>query len=167
MSAIDAPLSWSEFHDAHQVGLARWTQVRIRNLKQTQGPRYQPPAVELWHHIMGAAGELAVARWLGIYWPGSNLDGWQNGAPDMGRRTEVKSLCSNPDGPLWVRRNPEHLFVLVDATQIPRLRIIGWLDGTDAPKAGTYVPADGYAHGAHKIEQAALFPPHLIDRSAV
>lgn len=164
---LNVELSWSEMHDAHQAGLARWTQVRISNLKQTQGPRYQSPEVELWHHIMGAAGELVVARWLGIYWPGSNLDNWQNGAPDMGTRVEVKTLCSDPDGPLWVRKNPQHLFILVDATKVPRLRIIGWLDGIDAKQAGTLEPASEYARSAYKVQQRQLFAPDQIDRAAL
>ena len=92
----------------------------------------QTPGVNAWHSVNGTGGELAAARALGLYWPGSVDAGH---AADIGVNGQVRTreegahmdLCVRPTDP------PEHVYVLVIGT-LPDYEVVGWIRGTDATR---------------------------------
>jgi hypothetical protein len=80
-------------------------------------------------HVEGACGELAVARFLGRYWDGSN--GTYRSRPDVGR-VEVRTRSSHSYD-LIVREDdsPDTAYVLVTGS-CPRYWVRGWIRARDA-----------------------------------
>jgi len=157
-------LSWAEVADAYSVGIRRWCVVRVRKLQQRKGPLEASQIRELDNHILGALGELAVARMLGVWWPGTNAE-WEGGAPDLCARIEVRT-CRKPDGALYVRTddNPAYLFVLVDGSALPVMRVVGAIEGQAAQRDEWWKPGKGWASDAWEVPQSALTPPPGSER---
>ena len=81
-------------------------------------------------HIEGACGELAVAKFAGLFWSGS-VDTFR-AVPDLGDAIEVRTR-SNHNYDLIIRRadDPAKQYVHVTG-QVPEFRIHGWITGGDA-----------------------------------
>jgi hypothetical protein len=90
-----------------------------------------PDADILAYHILGAAGELAVARVLGRYW-GGDIGSFKKA--DLGQSVQVRTR-SKHEYDLIVRHddNPDDAYVLVTGTHT-RLRVHGWIYGSEARK---------------------------------
>jgi len=99
-------LTWYEIYMAAHVGVAR----RLASLERKETNKVQNKDFG-WHSdIEGACGELAVAKFLGIFWDGS-INTFK--APDVGllhvRHTQL------PNGHLFIREGDDErgLYVLV------------------------------------------------------
>lgn len=81
-------------------------------------------------HIEGAAGEMAVAKALGIYWPCA-VNTFK--MPDVGR-LQVRTR-SDKKYDLIVRHcdSPHEVFVLVIG-RVPTFEVVGWIKGVDAQR---------------------------------
>lgn len=79
-------------------------------------------------HIMGAGAEVAVAKWLNLFWPGT-VNTWRKGVADVGRLVEVR-WRSQPHYQLKVQLDddPQRIYVLVRGSFL----IVGWLWGKEA-----------------------------------
>jgi hypothetical protein len=91
--------------------------------------------------IEGAAAELVVADYLGVYWPASvNAD---KADPDVGDRIQVRS-SHRPDAQLIVRPGDrlDHIYVLVTG-RIPDLRLIGWVQGEKCKQDSAWFTNNG------------------------
>lgn len=115
----------------------------VQSLKNGYSDRYGETNGDAgWQkHIEGAAGELAVAKLLDLYWPGA-VGTFH--APDIGRRIQVRTR-SKSDWDLIVRTTDEDedLFVLVTGkapTYDVRGEILGWEAKQDRYRAN---------HGGH------------------
>ena len=109
----------------------------------------------LFNDVLGAASELAVARWVGAEWSGS-VNTFHDVA-DVGDDIEVR--CStNEHGALIVRLNdaPYRWFVLVTGPP-PAMSIRGYLWGADAMAPKWWRNAHGY-RGAWFVPQSELLP---------
>lgn len=79
--------------------------------------------------IEGACGELAVAKFLGIYWNGS-VNTFK--APDLPNGIQVRTR-SKHDYDLIVRTgDPDNERFILVTGRCPEFRIQGWLYGRDA-----------------------------------
>lgn len=116
-------LTWTEMMVASYVGSAR----NVQSLKQNWEPAAGVGTSNTWTpNVEGAAGEMAVAKALGVYWQpivGNNL------ADDVGPyqvRTNISrkhdDLCLRPKD----RADRIYISVLSFA---PEFHILGWIDG--------------------------------------
>lgn len=80
-------------------------------------------------HIEGAAGEMAVAKYFGVYWGGAH-NSWKG--PDIGGNIQVRTR-SEPWHELIVRDDDsdQDVFVLVTG-RAPNFVLHGWIRGVDA-----------------------------------
>ncbi len=137
-----------EIEMAAQVGIRR----RLESLNFTD--RYGYLGKDAWEQdIQAAAGELAVAKCLGLYWDGS-VNTLKRG--DVGR-LQVRST-SLPNGSLIVREGDtgDDLFVLVIGS-IPFFRVVGSMYARDA-KSDTFRRAPNGRPAAYFVPQSALTP---------
>jgi hypothetical protein len=133
---------------------------QVTNLRDGRRDRYGASPERGWQcHIEGAAGELAVAKWLNLYWSGQLGRLW---APDVGRlevRTRSRDdyeLLVHPDDPAAA------VFVLV-VGRMPTFRLVGWIRGAEATRRGRWDdPAGG--RPAYFVPQAALAPLATLRR---
>ena len=80
-------------------------------------------------HKLGAAGELAVAKALGVIWD-ATVNTYK--APDLGECVQVRTR-SKHDYDMLVRANDKDDEVFIHVTgQPPNLIVHGWLYGKDA-----------------------------------
>jgi hypothetical protein len=129
MFPIQINLTPAECYQAATCGIQRSLRAISR------GSKHRLDSIGGWNqHIEGAAGELAAAKALGVYWPAS-VDLFQ--AADIqafGRGLEIKTNLSRPeDGDLMVHQTPapkpDTVYILVRG-QIPTFNVIGWIRGS-------------------------------------
>lgn len=101
-------------------------------------------------HIVGAIGEYAVARALGVCW-----------RPAVGRLdTETGDIAglqikstTNPAGELIVRpHDPGGFNYVLVVVRVPDVRIVGWFEGHAAKQPGYWREKDG-----KRVHRAAFF----------
>lgn len=123
-------LTWAEMMLAYQVAAQR----RIMNMKKGLGGRYGAPEGEGSEEldIIAARGEMAVAKALNLYWSGTVGD---YGAIDVGGLVDVRTRTKDWHSLILHPGDKDDLpFVLVDASNPPNMRLVGWIyakDGKD------------------------------------
>jgi hypothetical protein len=105
-------------------------------------------------HIEGAAGEMAVAKYFGVYWGGA-YNAWKG--PDIGSHIQVRTR-GGPYHELIVRHDDadEDAFVLVTG-RAPHFTIHGWIYGRDA-KSPSWLQTHGNRPAAYFISPDYLLP---------
>lgn len=104
-------------------------------------------------HIEGAAGEMAAAKALNIYWAGT-INTFKKGG-DLGARIQIRTR-SRRDYELLVRPadRDEDIFVLVTGKS-PHFEVHGWITGRDAKQAD-YLKTHGGRDPAYFVPHRAL-----------
>jgi hypothetical protein len=147
-------LTWAEMMTAYHIA----SQRRIMNMRKGLAGRYGAPegdgSEEL--DIISTRGEMAVAKGLNLYWSGSVGD---YGAVDVGGLVEVRtrtkdwhSLIIHPNDKDWAP------YVLVDASDPPRMRLVGWVLGVDGKSDKFWSDPSKKNRPAYFIEQSELRP---------
>lgn len=151
-------LAWSEVLLAAQVALMR----QVQNLAAGRENRYGAAPDQNWQiAIEGCCGELAVARYLDLFWSGAvgNLKAADVGPIQVRTRANHKwDLLLHPGDP------NDAAFVLVTG-RAPDYRLAGWLIGAEGKRKEYWQdPAGG--RPAYFVPQAALMPMKAL-RDAV
>lgn len=109
-------------------------------------------------HILGARGEMAAAKGLGIYWA-AGVNTFHEA--DLGMDIQVRTN-KIPGDDLWLREgdNPEHFYILVQADASPRFVVVGWLLGAEGMVSTYLGPSkDHQGHGkTWAVPQSDLLP---------
>ena len=127
---IEVTLTWAEVMQAANLGVMR----QIAAMKASRPDRHGIDPANGWRaHIEGAAGEMAFAKALGLYF-GSTINEFK--APDVAG-IQVRTR-SNHDYELIVRADDadDLAYVLVTGS-IPKFRVVGWSTGA---RAKTFQP---------------------------
>jgi len=143
-------LTIGELHLAAQNGSLRQIESMSRGLPDKHG--FDGPG---WNvHIEGAAGEIAAAKALGVFWGGSVNTFKSEG--DIGN-LEIRTT-STKNNRLIVRNgdNDNAIFVLV-VGRAPTYEVVGWMRGKDA-KQEKYVSAPGGRPPAYFVPRSDLNP---------
>lgn len=127
---IEIELTDDEMQVAVWVGAMRRVGAIRKGLQYRNGPP-QYPGQEWAIDIVGAAGELACAKYLGLYWHG--LSPLARGC-DVAGNVDVRSSLRD-DAPLIVRDRDadDRPFVLVTGRP-PLLTLRGWLVARDGKR---------------------------------
>ena len=149
---IDVILTPAEGMMAAAVGALRHAESLQAQRRDAHGLQADMDGQAL--HILGAAGELAVARVLGRYWAG---DVCSFKRPDIGASVQVRTR-SRPDYDLIVRDDddPGAIYILVTGTPT-RLTVHGWIKGADA-RRDEWRQTHGNRPAAWFVPQSALRP---------
>ncbi|NBW09696.1 MAG: hypothetical protein EBR82_16900 [Caulobacteraceae bacterium] len=146
-------LAWYEVHMATSVANLRQIMALRDGRQDAHGFAGDPWRV----HMEGACGEMALAKFLGVYWSGS-VDAFR--LPDVGS-LQVRTRSSH-EYDLIVRHadSDESRYVLITG-QAPRYVIHGWMLGKDA-KQSHYYKTYGDRPGAFFVPQSDLRDITLI-----
>ncbi len=149
--AISIVLEWYEYALAADVG-------RLRNLASVRrGSSHRVKTRDTsgigWtEHIEGAAAELAVAKYLGIYW-GGDVDTFKKA--DVGSDLQIRWTPSHSNR-LIIREadSDDDVYILVTGL-VPKLSIRGWITGADAKKCE-------FASDPESLGKAFFIPIHEL-----
>jgi hypothetical protein len=134
---------------ASQIGLERKLLAIEHGHKDNHG--FEGPG---WNEdIEGACGEMAVAKYLGVYWAGGMGDEFKS--PDLGDKIQIRTTPRH-DGSLIVRKDAkdEHIYVLVTG-EAPNFFLRGFISAADA-KRDEFVRAPNGRPPAWFVPQYAL-----------
>lgn len=142
-------LSWHEVAMATEIG-------RMRQLSSLRHQRkgFLPSSVGWDTHCEGACGELAVAKYLGIFWNGSVDTFKECDLPGLQVKTRTRhtyELNINLDA------NPDEVFVLVTGA-CPEYVLRGWIIGREAMKPEYVLDVGNYGKKAYFVPQSILNP---------
>lgn len=151
---IRITLEWYEYSIAAEVGKLR-TMTAIRHGIPS---KYGASSNAWTDDIEGAAAEMAVAKYLGVYWGGS-METFK--AADISEKIQVRQT-KYESGRLIVRSEDrdDHVYVLVTGT-IPNLTIHGWIEGSEA-KQDIYLDSPNDRPPAYFIPQSQLQPVEML-----
>jgi len=161
-TAIHQTLTWPEALQAAMGGVMR----QVLNLKAGRRHRFGANEAQAWdRHIEGAAGELAVAKTLGIYWPGVG----RLGGPDVGT---LQVRTARPGGRLIVHPSDADtdVFILVTG-YLPEFTVQGWLYGHEAKNNAywddpTGTERDAFFVPAHALRDMTTVPHRVVELEA-
>lgn len=134
------------------------SQRAIMNMKFQVSPRYGAPELDGAEeiNIFSCRGEMAVAKYLNLFWSGSVGD---YKAPDVGGLVEVRTinkagrrLIVHPEDRDWAP------YVLVDVSNQPMMKLVGWMFGTDAKNKKYWADPTGKGRHAYFVPQSDLLP---------
>lgn len=146
-------LTWPEMLTAYQVSAQR----RLMALQGKFKPRYGAPefigADEM--DLFACRAEMAVAKGLNLYWSG----GVGEFDVDVGGLVEVRSIARpglslivHPKDKWWCP------FVLVDASNPPHMKLVGWVFGSDAQDERFWSDPSNKNRPAYFVPQSELNP---------
>lgn len=144
-----------EMRIAALLGVERHVQSASR--KTTRG---QAAETSLQSHIVGASGEIAVAKALGLY-PGFTVNNFKE--PDIEPNIQVRSaikgrlILSDKDNPFQ-----KYVFVLGFA---PNLEVAGWVWGYDAQIKKWFLDPNNGRPPAYFVPKEALKPISSINEN--
>lgn len=146
---IPVKLEWYEMIEGAHCGLLR----KIENMRKY--PSVRSVAGDEWqNHIEGACAEVAVSKYLNVYWPASVNTMF---SPDMGKY-EVRCR-SNHNWDLIVReKDADDLMVILVTGSAPNFIIRGWIRAGEAKQAKWIKDYGNYQRPAYFVPQSALKP---------
>ena len=143
---IIVALSWPEVLLAANAGIMR----RVSALRRGRADLYPDASRPMWDRdINGALAEVAVAKWMGVFWSGTvgRVD-----LPDVGN-LQVRSKTQDGDR-LVVRPDDDDADIFVSVlVQPPQYRLCGWLYGREAKREEWVV-----SHGCYFVRDEFLHP---------
>jgi len=146
---VEVRLTWPEVHIGAHVGIMREIQDREQNLVNIA----QAEAEGGWErHVVGALGEMAFAKWVGIFWSGSLGDYRADDVGPYQVRAIVKerhSLIIRP-----VDKDDKKFILVWDQT--PKYFLMGWQWAGNI-KRQVFVREPNGRDPAFFVPQAALF----------
>jgi len=149
---IEVTLTWAQAASAAMIGLHR----NMRAMKEGRVHRADSRAMNdysvenAWtNHVEGAAGEMACAKALNIFYP-ATINTF--GAPDIARLEVKTRLKHNYELRIFRDSPDEDAYVLVTG-RIPTFRVWGWLWGHEAKR-------EDWWKDPGKYDQPAYFAPH-------
>jgi hypothetical protein len=127
MNNYEIILSWHEVAMAAQIGMMRQLSSMKKGLVHSHGCE----EIGWTNHIEGACGELALSKYLGVYWNGS-VDSFKSSTDIPGYEVRTRSDHAYD---LIVRDNDNDKLRYALVTGVsPRYLIRGWILGTDAKR---------------------------------
>lgn len=148
-----------ELHLAAEIGLIRNTSSTLRKSQDVVFTKGWLDSLK--GHIAGATGELAVAKWLGVYYNGS-YNTWKKN-PDISSKLDIEVRHRiNHEHDLIVRHTDldDSVYVLTTGDG-PEIYIRGWILGHRA-KNKRFLANHGRYLESFFIPEAHLNPPEEL-----
>ena len=158
MNRVELTHSQQAWHD--EVGEARYQESRNKGIPVNQGYWNKQKKNRLENDKHAAAGELAVAIFLGIEW-GAGVNTFKN--PDVGKY-QVR-CTTNSKGSLIIRpEDPVDEIYILAVGKSPIFHIVGWQNGSF--RMGYYLRSPNGKPPAWFIPQSELKDMNLLSELA-
>ncbi len=149
--SVTITLTWPELAIAALIGTSR----QIQNLTEGRKDRYGIGLDNAWSvHIEGAAGEMAVAKYIKGYWSGA-LGDLQAG--DVGNVQVRTSPANNARLILHKADKDDQVFVLVKG-RAPTYELCGYIKAADGKRDEYWVDPTGNNRFAYFVPDISLRP---------
>ena len=147
-------LTANEMYVAAMVGVRRRLSSMSAGFLERNGAASASIAEAWYYNIVGAQGEMAAAKALGVYWPSSI--GAEKADPDMPPDWQVRTMGKSTYD-LIVRKDDidSHKYLLVTGTG-PEFLVHGWIYGKDAKKEEWYGDRGGRNAPCFWVPKSAL-----------
>jgi hypothetical protein len=125
---IEVVLSWHELELAAAVGVRRHIGARRENYRDTNGF----VGVGWNEHIEGAAGEMAVANALDLYWA-AGVGQYRRGG-DVANLQVRTTMATPPRLKIMSNARPDDVYILVQhqrGCKMPTYHVLGWILARD------------------------------------
>jgi hypothetical protein len=156
-------LNPSEVEIASYVGMRRRLGAMQRGLQELYGASRADAATQWYYNIVGACGEMAVAKATNNYW-GASIVPQRKGEPDVGTDIQVRCLAGN-DYDLIVRTDDlSHFRYFLCLGEPPTFKIAGWMWGGDAKQDKWFKDRGGRGKPCYWVPQSELVPPDVNPR---
>lgn len=145
---IEVTLAWHEYAMASEIGRLR----QLTSVRRGSADNHGFTGLGWSEHIEGACGEMAVSKFLGIYWDGG-IDTFKKA--DIGATIQVRTRSSHSYD-LIVRPDDydDDIYVLVTG-KCPTYRIWGYISGSEAKK-NEYIQTHANRPAAYFVPKNAL-----------
>lgn len=144
-------LSLEEAKMAYAVAVDRQLDAMRRGLHGRHGAG-EDLEISIGLHLIGAAGEIAVAKALGVYWPPS-VGTFK--APDLGSEVQVRTRTNDKHDLIIRPEDSDDDFFVLAVGRLPVFRIVGWIYGAYA-KRECWIQMHGGRPPAFFVPQSAL-----------
>lgn len=124
---IQITLTCSEIHQAALVGAMRGAGAISRGLQSARGIKKTD---SWWASIEGSLGELALAKYLNLFWNGS----LRVGPGDVGK-LEVRTRSEHRYDLMIHKSDPDEAIVWLLTGAFGQYRVRGWIRAKDGKKA--------------------------------
>jgi hypothetical protein len=123
-------LSIRELQHAALDGAARYLDAVARGIHRLDKRAACAPWLQWGVHIEGAAGEIALAKFVGAHWAGMH----GQGAPDVGASLQVRTVdVATKRLTVYDDADERDAYVLVDGCA-PHYVLVGWLYAHEAKR---------------------------------
>lgn len=149
-------LTTHEWRYAAAVGIERHINRRSGGFAQSENG-YEK-------HVRGACAEMAVAKWLNVFWKGALVDDPRENRGDVQDGVEVRSTA-HPDGRLLIREkdDPDSMFILA-VGEPPKFELVGWIYAGEAPDLAQLRPLSPGSDPVWAVDQQDLRPMSELRR---
>lgn len=156
---IEVTLAWHEYAMASEIGRLR----QLTSVRRGSADNHGFIGLGWSEHIEGACGEMAVSKFLGVYWDGG-IDTFKSA--DIGATIQVRTRSLH-SYELIVRPDDydEDLYVLVTG-KCPTYRIWGYISGTEAKKK-EYLQTHGNRPPAYFVPNSKLIDIYQLSNLKV
>jgi hypothetical protein len=147
-TSINITLAWHEYAMASEIGRLR----QLTSVRRGSQDNHGFTGLGWSEHIEGACGEMAVSKFLGVYWDGG-IDTFKSA--DVGANIQVRTRSSH-NYELIVRPDDydDDIYVLVTG-KCPNYRIRGYIYGNEA-KMSEYLQNHGNRPSAYFVPHSKL-----------
>ena len=117
---------------------------RLRNISAIKdGRKPQIEGGEWQAHIEGAAGEVAAAKWMNVFWGGS-VNTFKTGGDIDGTGWEVRTRSKHEYDLIVRDSDPDNRVMILVTGKSPNFRVQGWIKTEEAKRAEFLQNYGGY-----------------------
>lgn len=146
-------LTPSEMMTSGTIGLQR----HVANIAAGRTDRHGAPPGDFGPHVLGAMGEMAVAKCLGTFWSGSTTFATRHDG-DLPGGVEVRTTAHAAGRLILHPTDPDdRRYVLVVASP-PTFTVVGWVVARDGKVPANWKDPSGKDRPAYFVERNMLRP---------
>lgn len=118
---------------------------------------YEKPWMDQFNiHVLGACGEIAVAKALGLHW-GGTVNAYKT-KPDVEPDIEVRHRTKSYYDLIVRKDDPDdrrYFLTIGEASELPKISLVGWISGAEA-KQDRWLARHGGWKEAYFVPQGEL-----------